>query len=201
MDKITLLSPNANNFSFSQNDRQNKDFAENFQKDSKDSQNSKQNQAFLDILHDEINTTKEINNDNAISSTTNQWQNEATRNREANRGNPYSNFGTPSRSPTMAFKGYGNSSKILRQQGSIDYYSGGNSEESRSSGLDTGSERIARLRDAKAYTTAEERNRLDRLEKLEKAFKAQQSIRVYKEHTKLHKQHKNSHSFEMGGFV
>ena len=125
MPKIPPLESSTNAFSnFDKRHSQN---------NSNSSQDSNQQQAFLDILRDESIKQEEQDDTNTNSDATNQRTNEIERHREIGRSSPYSSFGAFGTSAIMAIRGYGNRSKISQQSISAQNNPRGNREESRSS--------------------------------------------------------------------
>ena len=174
---------------------QNPNDSQNF-KDS--SQDSKKRQNFLDIMRETNTQQKEINNDstNAIStnSATTPILTPTNPYGSGNGGNYRYNNEQSKQSAEISGNGRndtatynGGFTQLLgekddRNRNFIEK-SQAESRESRSVGA--GSANITRLGNAKAYTTAEERDRLDRLEKAQKFIKAYESaLEPNKQHTK-----------------
>ena len=170
---------------YSGNSEQNPNNSQNFKDSSKD---SNKKQEFLDIMH-ELNTQqKEQNNDstNSISanSATTPILTPTNPYGIANGGNYRYNMGKQEQSPNVSENGRGNTAthnesitRLLKEKDKrIKNLIARSKEESRRSGNESresrsvgeGSQGIGRIDNLKAYTTAEERDRLNRLEKTKK---------------------------------
>lgn len=165
---------------YSGNSEQNPNNSQNFK-------DSNKKQDFLDIIHETLNE-KEQNNDstNTISanSATTPILTPTNPYGRTDGGNYRFNVATQGQSPNGSeIRG----SNTATHNGGVNRIFYEKSRRSRSVG--EGSEDITRLGNAKAYTTAEERDRLDRLEKERKAFDTQQAILAYKKVLEPNKQH------------
>ena len=172
---------------YSGNSEQNPNNSQNFK-------DSNKKQDFLDIIHETLNE-KEQNNDNtntiSANSATTPILTPTNPYGRTDGGNYRFNVATQKQSTNGSENGRSNTATYNGGVNRIFYEKSrrSGSENESNQGLGEGSENITRLGNAEAYTTAEERIRLDRLEKERKAFDTQQAILAYKKVLEPNKQH------------